>query len=373
MKNLLVSLAFTMTLPAMGNKLDPKDEALVQTHKRYGTPALAAGMLTAKGKEWYGAVGLRKYDNTIPVTGSDKWHLGSNGKSMTAVVIAKLVEEGKLKWESKLSEFYPELSESMTEEFRSVTVAQLTSHRSGLTASLVKFDEGKLWKTIRDSKLDPVEGRKTVAWTMLTKKASSKPGTKFEYSNVNYIIVGNIIDRVTKGSFERALVEKVFAPLKMNSCGFGAPGTADIAFPDQPWGHKFLGKFLAMPPSFDADNPPTLSPAGTIHCSLKDWMTYLKVHLKGHAGKNTPVLKAAGFKKLHTAAMNQEYTYGGWIRNDLKGGFALAHEGDNTFSHSIVMLLPKKGVAAISATNMGGDVGSGATFEMVEKLLSQSK
>lgn len=62
----------------------------------------------------------------------DVWLIGSDGKPMTATLIAKLVDRGKLSWTTQLSEMLPMLAKDMRAEYRTVTLLELLSHRAGL-------------------------------------------------------------------------------------------------------------------------------------------------------------------------------------------------------------------------------------------------
>src|SRR5262245_60795524 len=67
--------------------------------KEHRLPALGAALITSKGLELSGVTGVRKADADVAATIDDQWHLGSDTKAMTAVIIATLVERGKLTWE----------------------------------------------------------------------------------------------------------------------------------------------------------------------------------------------------------------------------------------------------------------------------------
>ena len=79
--------------PATGDRV--VTSILVPIRERYQMPAMAAAILTSTGLVHVGAVGVRKRGTDAAVTLSDCWHLGSNGKAMTATLVAKLVEQGR--------------------------------------------------------------------------------------------------------------------------------------------------------------------------------------------------------------------------------------------------------------------------------------
>src|SRR5262249_21285857 len=98
----------------------------------------------------------------------------------------------------------------------------------------------------------------------------SKPGTRFAYANVNYIIAGAMIERVGGKTWEELIREQVFAPLGLRSAGLGAPARPGKI--GAPLGHRGIGKkakaFLAGPAG---DSPAVLGPAGRAHMSVLDF------------------------------------------------------------------------------------------------------
>ena len=178
----------------------------------------------------------------------------------SAVIVATLVEGGKLSWETTIGQIFPELSESFPEKFRAITVTQLLSHHAGLPADLN-------WGEIARSAASLPEQRLNALKKAASTELASPPGTKFEYSNVGYTLAGAVAERVTGQPWEDLMREIVFKPLRMTSCGFGGVGTPGEI--DQPWPHREDGGPMAAngPP---VDNPEVMGPAGTVHCSVAD-------------------------------------------------------------------------------------------------------
>ena len=119
----------------------------------------------------------------------------------------------------------------------------------------------------------------------------------------------------------------------MNTCGFGAPAQANEG--DQPLGHRRgrMGENRAVQPGPGDDNPPSLGPAGTVHCTLDGWLPFAALH----AGSGPPgYLAPATLATLHQATPPSVYA-GGWStrRRDWAGGLALTHSGSNTMNYSI--------------------------------------
>src|ERR1700722_9555699 len=109
--------------PAAGD--EAVTQALKPIRQKFNVPAMVAAVVTSDGIKLVGAVGVRKRGAEIPVGLDDLWHLGSDGKAMTSTLIARLVEQNKLKWDSPLAEIFPDLAPQMNPEFQKVTLPQL--------------------------------------------------------------------------------------------------------------------------------------------------------------------------------------------------------------------------------------------------------
>ena len=111
-------------------------ELLKQVQQQSDVPAIAAAIVTSEGLVAFGVAGVRKRGTKSPAMPNDLWHLGSNTKAMTATLVAQLVEQDQLKWDTTLADVFPDSSFKIHPDLRGVTVLQLLSHRSGLPANL---------------------------------------------------------------------------------------------------------------------------------------------------------------------------------------------------------------------------------------------
>jgi len=333
-------------------------------------PALAVLLVQDDEIQDSAAVGIRKYGKPTPITTTDKFHLGSDTKAMTATLVAMFVDEGKLSWMSTLGELLPEIT-SMNEAYKGVTIEMLLAHRSGLTGDLINFKGGSLWRKLQSSKLSPVDGRKLLAQEMLSQMPASWPSSKFEYSNAGYTVLGRILEKLSGESWEKLIEQRLFTPLHMRSCGLGAPGRPHAKSPDQPWAHLQTTRGIQ---AVLTDNPETIGPAGTVHCSMQDWSKFVNLHLQAFNGKPR-LLKAESFVKLHTNYPGQDYTYGAWIRTERPwaNGPAFTHDGSNNFNYASVWWAPKMNLIMIAVSNIGAPSGQKAAQEAIVPLLNLAK
>jgi CubicO group peptidase (beta-lactamase class C family) len=335
---------------------DKQIESLLEPiREKYKVPGIVAGIVEDDELKMVAAVGVRKFGSPEAITVIDKLHLGSDTKAMTATLLAELVEQKKLSWDSRVGDVFPDVAPQLHADYRSVTLAQLLTHRAGLPAN------GPWWSL---GKGPLVNQRETLLNVVLSRPPVHSPGSRYLYSNVGYVIAGHMAEQVTGQSWEELMAARLFHPLKMSSAGFGSPGPKNKV--DQPWGHRVVSGSVE---ASQADNDPAMGPAGTVHCSLSDWARFVALHLQGARSKGT-LLTAETFKVLHTPPSEQDYAFG-WIVTERPWakGSALAHSGSNTMWYATVWIAPARNAAFLAVANHGGDAGREACDASIVALI----
>jgi len=321
-------------------------------------PGLAGAVVTGKGLEAIGAAGVRKAGTDIAVTAGDEWHIGSDTKAMTAAMIGRLVERGKLRWETTVGEVFPELAASMSPALQKVTLLHLLSHRSGLPANM---PWGLIPRTgaTRDQRL-------AVMKSVASLKLLTDPGAKYLYSNLGYVVAGAMAERAADASWEDLMKSLLFGPLGMAGAGFGGVGTPGQV--DQPWPHGEDGKPVEKNGP-DVDNPPVLGPAGTVHLPLADWAKFVADMLRGLGGEKA-LLEPGTYEKLRTPPFGGDYALG-WltVEREWGGGIVLNHNGSNAMNIATVWIAPARDFAVLVVCNQGGQVAFKACDEAASKLI----
>ena len=342
---MIAALLTLVQLPVAGQEAAVLDlgPVLEPIRAQHELPALAGAVVHGGRVVALGAVGVRAAGEQAAVTVNDRFHIGSCTKAMTATLAGVMVEAGELSWEQTLAETFPELAEELDEDWRGVTLVELTTHRSG--ARRDPSDLRKLEGTVSEQRL-------LVLRELASEPAQHAPGPEHRYSNAGYIMAGAMLERAGGAAWEELMRTRLFEPLGMTSAGFGAP---DV-LADQPCGHYLNGE-----PIPGWDNPPVYGPAGTVHCSLADWGRFVAAHLD--AGRSAgALLRPETFERLHTAPAGS-YAYGwgvgtrGWA--GLEGeGPVLSHAGSNTRWYAVVWMAPERDFAVLAATNRAGSPGS---------------
>lgn len=331
-------------------------------------PAVACAVVRSNQWVALGCAGVRKWgDTNSRVTMDDRWHLGSVTKSMTATLAAMLVEHGKIRWETTIPEVFPTEAAGMAPAWRSVTLEQLCSHRSGAPGDL---NPNGLWSKLWAFNGTPRESRRLLLQLVTALPPNHPPGSAFEYSNAGFAIAGAMLEQTMDQAWEALLNERLFQPLGMANGGFGAPAAPGRI--DQPWGHVFVrGVPSPIAPGPRADNPTAIGPAGIAHCSVVDLARYAQFHLAGEQG-DTRLLSHAAFVKLHREIARDGYALG-WVvtTRSWARGFALNHTGSNTQWYSNVWLAPGRQFAVVALANIGDANGGTAAFEITDKIAAR--
>ncbi|MGM0435732.1 MAG: serine hydrolase domain-containing protein [Bacillota bacterium] len=161
--------------------------------------------------------GYRDLTNEIPINKNTSFQTASAGKFFVAVGIMKLIEDNRLSLDSKLGDV---VDFSLNEIDGDVTVKELLTHTSGVPDY---FDESSmedysdLWKDFPNYK---IRCSKALLPLFRDKPMAFEPGTRFEYCDSGFVLLGLIIEAITNKVFDHYLKEILFRPLKMTHTGY---------------------------------------------------------------------------------------------------------------------------------------------------------
>lgn len=344
---------------AMGRKIEA---AVREVRQATDVPALACAVV--RGKELVAAAvdGVRRHGSSTPVTLADRFHIGSNTKSMTATLLGLLIEQKRVaSWQTPLEKLLPDLAGSMHADYRSMPLSFLVHQTTGILDSSERgLDYGAKGNSIADQ-------RTLRARQVLAVKPDFKPGSKFNYQNINFVVAGAVVDRLAGGeSWEQAIRTHLLTPLGITTAGYGPMGLPGTEA--QPYGHTRQGDTLKP---IWGDNPPSLGPAGTLHLSVMDFARYARLHLMAELGIAPGLLSVAALQELHKPLNG----YGkGWGVSgpDAKGQYNLSHRGSNTMNTADITIRPGVEMAVVVMTNespFGDGHGGKAVSQLTERIL----
>jgi len=358
------------------------DSTLEPYLTRYDLPAIAAAVIKDGKVVSAGAVGTRKAGIKIPVTIDDRFHLGSDTKAMTALLAAMLIEEGNLRWDTTPADIFPEIAEKMDPRFRRVTLEQLLSHTSGIPTDNEYMVRIYLEGMSQDGNLDDLRYWLVQQWSQ--RPLESEPGTKFAYSNMGYTIIGAMIERVVKKTWDEAITERIFIPLKLRTAGLGPQSS--LGKIDAPLGHSIVdGKVKAVLAGPNGDAPSIIGPAGIAHMSILDFARWAGWNA-GEGKHNPTLLKPETMRKLHTPVITMpkkkdakpgtppggKYALGwGELTVDWAPYPLLYHGGSNGMNLAHIWIDTKHDFAIVIATNISGKKAKTAFFALANELYTK--
>jgi CubicO group peptidase (beta-lactamase class C family) len=331
---------------------------IVEARSQFQIPAVAVAVIRSD-TIIAAADGLAGGDNLRAEVHS-RFMLGSLTKPLTSTLIGTLVDEGRLDWQTRIIDVFPELKDSILPGYWSVTVEQLLEHRAGVAPMDSHFLDG-----IPETGGSPATQRYAYVTWLLRKRPLSAPGTTFRYSNGGYSIAGAMAERVSGRSLEQLFRDRLFSPLQLHSAGFDP---AEWQYVTEPVGHATLGPWQSarIPDSYSARDRMLNRAAGNLHMSVADLATFAQTHLRALRGLPAPLLRPETYASLHRP--NGEYAKGWVIEVDGRDTISW-HNGTDGRSKSYLALRPGRDVGVAILMNVGGERADKALWFIEREVL----
>ncbi len=328
MKKMMVLLLLPMAMAAQKNYpvlLDDYARAEFKVKDFNGTV-----LVMQKGRAIYKkAFGMADREWNIPNTMETKFRIGSVTKQFTAVCILQLAEQGKLALDDKLSKYianYPKGD--------SITIHMLLNHTSGIKnyTELAEFWPKSVLPLSTDSMIALFKN----------KPLDFSPGTKWNYSNSGYFLLGVIVEKASGKKFSDYLTDNIIKKLGLKNTGMNQLDSV-LAFRAKGYGKNRQGVWQhAMYISMEGPYS-----AGAMFSTVDDLYTWTKA-LTGNR-----VLPEAYTKKMTTPYMNQ-YGYGIGV-DSLKTHRRISHSGGIPGFSSYLAFFPDDDLCVVTISNNGGD------------------
>lgn len=306
--------------------------------------------------------GTRKANEELPVTEQTLFPIASCTKSFTALLLAQLVDEGKVAFDAPVRKYIPEFCLMDEERTQKLTIRDLLAHRTGY------------------ARHDPI-------WFFSDLPRAAVPGLfkylepacglrqEFQYNNLMYTIAGLVVERITGQSWEEATTRRLLIPLDMKNSTVTweqLETCLNYALP-----HAEMDGHIKIIPFHDTT---VENPGGGISSNAVDMSQWLKFQFSDGQILN---LRPQTFKELHTQQMpislspkeiNENYTctgYGlGWFIGKYRDYELINHGGDIDGFSSDVTLLPEKKIGIAILTNSSSD-GRSFIFYVRNQIIDQ--
>ena len=205
---LLAGLTFTTVLPQNINKakLDSLFNALSEKNKAMGSVAVSKNGTVLYSR----AIGYSYISGTEkkPATTATRYRIGSISKMFTASMIFQLIEEGKIKLITTLDTYFPEIPNASK-----ITISNLLNHRSGIH----NFTDDPEYMTYMTQPKTEDEMVKIIS----KNKVDFEPNAKASYSNSNFLLLGYIIEKITKQPYSKNLEKRICSKIGIKDTYIG--------------------------------------------------------------------------------------------------------------------------------------------------------
>jgi D-alanyl-D-alanine carboxypeptidase len=299
-------------------------------------PGMGAAVFDIDGMFAIGVRGVRKSGESALIQKSDRFHLGSNTKAMTATLAAVLDSKGLIDWD-KIDNWHSKLAAYAG----GVSLFNVLGHRAGFPSNISSSQTAAT-----------IAARHQYTTTAWTTTPGGTPGL-YLYSNTGYIVAADNMEHQTGVRYEDMMKTYVWGPLGMSSCGWGSPPSI--------WGHDRVlmpapgGLLIPTWVPTQNDNPPIYDSAGAAHCKLEDYGKFLREHLRGPSDRSA-LLPQSYYDRMHQDSLAGLGHYqAGWIVGSYDGVYALYHDGSNTHNYVTTVVVPERNIAVVVFANFAGD------------------
>jgi CubicO group peptidase (beta-lactamase class C family) len=271
----------------------------------------------------YGYANLK---SKIPFTLDTRFRIGSLTKQFTAAAILLLQQDGKLKTSDPIRRFYPNSPGAWSK----ITLRNLLNHTSGIP----DVDFGLL---ARNSPHTPEELMKGIPERTL----EFQPGTKSEYANINFMLLGRVIEKASGEPYCQFIQERIFSPLQLTetACDTNPNPGPDHAIGYRPSAHG--------PVAVESYALSSLIGAGNLDSSARDLIRWTEAL---HGGK---VLSSASLTEMTTPSLG-DYGYGLQIDTE-DGALDISHNGTVDGFFSFLDYIPQTKTTVVVLSNLVGE------------------
>ena len=349
---LFILLAFVcsaqaQTLPA--DLIEKIDKVATDTLARTGVPSASIAVVKDGQIAYVKAYGDARLEPKTPATPQMRYSIGSISKQFTAAAILLLQEQGKLSLDDKVGRYVPDLTRA-----NEITIRQLLSHTSG-------YQDYWPQDYVMPGMLKPTDAQQIMN-TWAKKPLDFDPGTKWQYSNTNYVIAGVIVEKVAKMPLLQLLQQRVFNPLGIKSTfdTDSGPLTAN-----DPRGYlRFaLGPLRPAP----KEGKGWMFAAGELAMTAEDLAKWDVSVI------NRTVLKPASYREMETDVLLKnglDTHYGLGVDVNQQGGHrAISHGGEVSGFTATNTIFPDDRAAVVVLTNQDAASASGAIAGGIGQIL----
>jgi CubicO group peptidase (beta-lactamase class C family) len=350
--------------------LEGFDEFVAQVMKDWKVPGLAIAVVQDGKVTLLKGYGYRDMEKQLPVTPTTLFAIGSITKSFTVSTLGMEMDEGKVDWDKPVRDYLPTFKLSTPDLTEQVTIRDLITHRSGLPR------HDLMWYSSDFSREDLLR--------RLQYLEPSKPlRTSFQYNNLMFMTAGYIAGQLNGTSWEDAVTQRVFKPLRMSGTNLSELDTQNSADFAQPYrkGSDLKAELKRIPFDAQCPNRCAMGPAGEINSNVTDMSKYLLFHMNKGKAEGKQLLSENNAIQMQSPQMaipgapaykeNGESSYGmGFFLSTYRGHKIVEHGGNIDGFSANLSFLPNDRIGVVVLTNLDGNpVPNLVTSNVYDRLL----
>jgi CubicO group peptidase (beta-lactamase class C family) len=327
------------------------DAMIVQGMKDWKVPGLAAIVVKDGEVVFQKTYGVKNLETKEPVDENTLFNMASTTKAVVAIAMGMLVDDGKLDWDDKVTDYVPYFKLSDPYTTADARVKDLLTHNLGIS------NADALWT------LDSLSTKKTIQRFKFAKKTYPLRGG-FTYQNIMYAVAGEVIAAASGKPWNEFVQERIFDPLEMNRTQAIAADIFKVGNYVTPYLNDADDGVVQVDYGFSDQ----IGPAGMICSTAHDISNYLTFLVNDGVYKSDTLVKPKTFKKLfephsflgttgtyptNTLTKPHWNTYGlGWFQQDYKGHKLDFHTGSLFGLVAIAGIMHDKDVAVYVFANL---------------------
>ncbi|MXX56143.1 MAG: serine hydrolase [Gemmatimonadetes bacterium] len=345
----LSALAAPPSLSGQGQAFAGFDAFMAQVMDDWRIPGVAVGVIHDGEIVLAQGFGYRDIENELPVTGNTTMAIGSNSKSFTVTLMAMLVDEGKLDWDTPVRDYLADFR--LYDEFATaeMTPRDLVSHQSGLPR------HDNVW-------YGRAASREEIFHKLRYLEPNASFRSRYQYQNLMFMTAGYLTERLTGRDWDGLVDEHIFTPLGMdrsNTSVDDSPGSGDHALP-----YMLRDGVLKRVPLRNIDNA---GPAGSINSNVVEMMAYIEAHMDGGIQDGHRLISEESSAEMQQPQFAMEgdsefaevgpTSYGLGLRvTTYRGHKMVLHGGGIDGFISSMSWLPREKMGVMVLTNRSGDM-----------------
>ena len=319
-----------------------------------GIPAIGYAVFSTDKILDAGVAGYRKYRSRDSVQLSDRFNIGTNTFGFTSWLAGKLVEAGKINWNTTFVSLFPEYKTKVLPEFRNIDLKTLLSN----TGALPPYNSINEYLVVPTFPQDLKNQRKEFSgWVLQKPGLNPKRDRKMIESIAGYTIAASMLEKASGTSWEKLIEEYVSKPLDI-SIKYGWP----IKISDkQPAGHwaRYGSMSAELADTWVKVYPPAI-PAADINISISDYVKFLQANLRGLRGGKTLLTKKT-LDLIHFGMTDYSF---GWDNGAIGVDRISSHTGQSFLFASYVELIPEKNLGVLVVCNYGESMGKAGVINL---------